>query len=74
MAVEEVSSDALGDNGVVGFKGVEVAVSHLGGYLETDVEELADVGIITRVALVVSQSRNVLLAGPAVDFLGAGEL
>ncbi len=35
------------------FEGVEVAVSHLGGYLEADVEELADVGVVAGVALVV---------------------
>lgn len=74
MAVEEVAGDALGDDGVVCLEGVEVAVTHLGGDLEADVEELADVGVVAGVALVVREGADVLLGGPAVDFLGAGEL
>ena len=70
MAVEEVAGDALGDDGFVGLEGIEVAVSHLGRDLETDVEKLADVGVVAGVALVVSQGADVLLAGPAADFLG----
>ena len=53
MAVEEVAGDAFGDDCFVGFQGVEVAVAHLGGDLEADVEKLADVGIVAGVALVV---------------------
>ena len=53
VAVEEVAGDAFGDDGLVAFEGVEVAVSHLGGDFEADVEELADVGVVAGVALVV---------------------
>lgn len=74
MAVEEVTGDALGDDLVVGLEGIEVAVAHLGGDFEADVEELADVGVVAGVALVVREGADVLLGGPAVDFLGAWEL
>ena len=53
MAVEEVGGDALGDDRFVGLEGVEVAITHLGGDLEADVEELANVGIEAGVALIV---------------------
>ena len=53
VAVEEVAGDALGDDCFICFEGVEVAVSHLGGDFESDVEELADVGVVAGVALVV---------------------
>ena len=46
----------------------------MGGDFETDVEELANVGIVAGVALVVREGADVLLAGPAVDFLGAWKL
>ena len=53
VAVEEVAGDTLGDDGLVGFEGIEIAVSHLGGDFEADVEELADVGVVAEVGLVV---------------------
>lgn len=74
VAVQEVAGDAFGDDGFVGFEGVEVAVSHLGGDLEADVEELADVRVVARVGLVVREGADVLFAGPGLDFFGCWEL
>jgi len=74
VAVEEVLGDAFGDDLLVGVKGVEVAVTHLGGDFETDVEELTEVGIVSGIALIVGEGVDVLLAGPVVDFFGAGKL
>ena len=53
VAVQEVTGDALGDDCFIFFEGVEVAVTHLGGDLEADVEELAKVGVVAWVALVM---------------------
>ena len=73
MAVVDVFADVFADDFGVGLEGVEVGVAELGGDFEADVEELAEVLVVGRVALVVAEGAGVLLAGPAVDFLGAGE-
>ena len=74
MALEEIAGDAFGNDGLVSLQGIEVAITHLGGDLEADVEELADVGVVAGVALVVRKGADVLFAGPGVHFLGAWEL
>jgi len=74
VAIEEIASDALGDDGFIGLESVEVAVTHLCCDFEAHVQELTHVGIVAGVALVVSESTDVLFTGPAVDFLGAWEL
>ena len=54
-------------------EGFDVGVAELRGDFKADVKELADVGVVERVALVVAQGTGVLLAGPAVDGFSGGE-
>ena len=74
MAVEEVAGDFGADDFAVGLEGIEVGVAELGGDLEADVKQLAEVLVVAGVALVVGEGGDVLLAGPADDFVSAWEL
>ena len=74
MAVEEVAGHIARAGLAAGLELLEVARAHLGGDLEADVDELADVGVVERVLLVVAQGADELLAGPAVDDGGGREL
>ena len=53
VAIEEITGDAFRDDRFVGLESIEVAFTHLGGDFEADVKELADVGVVAWVALVV---------------------
>ena len=54
VAVAEVLGDAAGNDGAVVVEGFDVGFTHHRGDLEADVKELADVGVVKRVALVVA--------------------
>lgn len=70
VTFEKVAGDTLGDDFFVLIERVEIVVTHLGRDLEADVEELAHVGVVIGIALVVGESAHKLLAGPAVYFFG----
>ncbi len=74
MPIKEVRRHISGDALFVGLECLQVAVAHLRGDLEADVQELAEAGVVGRVALIVAQRGDELLAGPAVDGLGSGQL
>lgn len=73
MAIEEVLGDAAGDDGAVVVESFDVGFTHHRGDLETDVEELADVRIVERIALIVTKRASELIAGPGVNGFGGGE-
>src|SRR3712207_7582999 len=51
-----------------------IPLTHLGGHLVPDVQQLPQVGVVRRVRLVVAQGGRVLLAGPSVHRLRRRQL
>ena len=74
MAFKQVVSDALRNNFVVFLESIEVAISHLSCNFKSNVKQLTNVCIVVGVALVMSECTDILLAGPAVDFVSARKL
>ena len=70
MAVEEIAGDVTGAGLAAGLELLEVAGAHLGGDLEADVDQLADVRVVERVLLVVAQGTDELLARPTIHDSG----
>ena len=73
VAVEEVLGDAAGNDGAVFVEGLDVGFAHHRGDLEADVEELTDVRIVERIALIVAERAGEFFARPFVHGFGAGE-
>ena len=74
VALEEVCGDVFCDHHLVGFEGFKIARTHLRRYLEADVQELAEAGIVGGVGLIVAQGSGELSAGPGVDGFRCGQL
>ena len=74
MALQQIEGDVFGDDLAVCLECVGIARAELGGDFETDVEELAKMGIVLRVCRNVAQGVDVLFAAPIVHVRGAGEL
>ena len=74
MTLVNVLADVFSDDVGVGFQCVEVCVPELGCHLEANMQKLAEVLVVVRVILIVTQGAGILIAGPALDFRGTWEL
>ena len=68
VTLHNVFGDVFGDDRFIFFERVCVTISHLCGDFEADVDELAEILIIVRMALHVAQCVNVFVGVPAIDF------
>src|SRR4051812_48892950 len=74
VALEQVFRDVAGDAGFAGLQHVEILVSHLGGYLEAHVQQLAQIRIEPWILLIVTQRGRVLFGSPSIDDCRGGQL
>ena len=68
MAVEEIAGDVFCNDCLVRFQRIEVSVAKQGCDLEADVDELPEMQVVGRVALIVAEGTGELIAGPVGDF------
>ena len=74
MTFVDVLADVLPDYLRIGLESVEVGISKLGCHLKPNVEKLAEMLVVGRVFLVVTEGAGILLAGPSIDFFRARKL
>ena len=72
-AVRKVGGDIARDDGFIGFQRVRIAAAHLGGDLEGDVDQLAEMGVVLRIFLVVAQRGGVGGGVPCSDLRRGGK-
>ena len=68
MSVEDIRGDVVADNVFKLVQRIEIAVAHLGGDTEGDVQHLAEMHVVVRAGLVVAQRLRELLRRPFRDF------
>ena len=71
---KSVLADVFSYDFGVGLEGVKVCVPELGCHLEANVEKLAEMLVVGRVFLVVTEGAGILLAGPSIDLFRARKL
>jgi len=74
MASIEIVSNILGDHFFVCLQQIKISTSHLCGYLETDMEQLAKAAVVRIRAGVVPECGSELLGRPPTSFRRCGKL
>ena len=70
VTLPNVFGDIFGDDRFIFFERARVTISHLCGDFEADMDKLAEVLIVVRMALHVTYCVDVFFGIPAVDFFG----